>query len=94
MLGTWERTLILQEPGDIITSTTVWTFRADETCARAVTSSSVSSGISDTQTSACIWELDSNIVSITFENTTVPATFTAVVAGDSLFLDDVEFRRT
>ena len=93
IVGTWKRTLIIQEPDDIITSTTTWTFRTDGTCERAVTSSSVSAGISDTQTSPCTYTIDRTLVTIAFEGSTMPVTFAAAVSGDSLFLDDVEFQR-
>lgn len=92
IVGTWARTLIVEQPDDIITSETVWIFSSDNTCERRVTTTTFSSGFSETQSDPCTYVLDRTLLTIQFIGGGGPVTFTAIVSGGNLFLDGVEFR--
>lgn len=96
LTGTWTATFLITLPTDIQQQTTTWTFRADGSCARIVSTYSTLEDRTLTTTSTCVWWADGSTVSVQYTGNTGAVTFAWSLAGfspDRLVLDGVEYVR-
>lgn len=95
LVGRWSNTVLITTPtGDVQSSQTIWSFRADGTADRTVITRSVAAGVADTVVSSARWATSGARVTITFDTPgSGTVTFDFSVSGDTLTLGGQTFTR-
>jgi hypothetical protein len=96
LVGSWQRTSILQLVDDLRRNTTTWRFDADGACEETVETLDLIEDIPRTETHACTYRVDATDVVITFTGATADVRFTIQFDGFSpqrLVLDGLLFDR-
>jgi hypothetical protein len=96
IVGSWQRTTILQLAGDLQRTTTTWRFDADGSCAETVATLDLIEDIPRSETHPCTWRPDVTDVAITFAGATAEVRFSVAFDGfspDRLLLDGLLFDR-
>lgn len=96
LFGTWRVTLVFQVGGDVQTTTTTWTLRADDSCRRVKESTSLLEGITRTTTLDCTWTTGYSTLTVrdavTGASSTYPYSF-PTLSADILRLDGFDYQR-
>ncbi len=96
LVGSWQRTSILQLADDVQRTTTTWRFDAGGACGETVETLDLVEDIPRTETHACSYRVDATEVVITFAGATADVRFTIQFDGFSpqrLVLDGLLFDR-
>jgi len=94
IVGTWRHvSTLITSNGETVVSDTRWSFGSDRTCTKLLIQTFVSAGIETTDVRPCTYTPASASVTIVFDGSTVPVTFSVSFSNGNLILDGFVFTR-
>jgi hypothetical protein len=95
IVGSWSRADTTSTVPDLVVVTTTWTFNADGTAARVITTTDMNTGTTSTTTDTATWTLSGNTLTVVYQGTgpagSGTATFQEAVSGGTLTLDGTTY---
>ncbi|MGH7644039.1 MAG: hypothetical protein ACREMR_00500, partial [Gemmatimonadales bacterium] len=93
IVGTWRHVSTLVGNGETVVSDTRWTFASDRTCSKVLIQTFVNAGFETTEVRPCTYTPASASVTIVFDGSSVPVTFSVSFSSGNLILDGFVFTR-
>jgi hypothetical protein len=93
-VGTWRHvSTLIASDGETVVSDTRWTFGSDRTCSKLLIQTFVRAGVETTDVRPCSYTPGSASVTIVFDGSSVPVTFSVSFSNGNLILDGFVFTR-
>ena len=93
LVGVWRNLFSITSSGETTVTDTRWSFGTGGACSRTVIKTFVTAGIETTDARTCTYTSGGSSVTIVFDGSTVPTTFSVAFAGADLLLGGFRFQR-